>query len=147
VLFAAALLAARVVSAQPEGGAAAQAEGGTRIPINVLVTHLSNEGLGVDPPARFLDSKLKEQFRYDSLKVIQTQRLELALDEVGQVDLPNGKAVRMRPIHKGEDGVLMAVDVEGAAQLDVRVKSRHPVVIRAGPYEEGSLVLSLELDY
>jgi len=138
VLVAAALLAAGMASAE---------DGPTRIPINVLVTHLSNEGVGIDPPARLLDNKLKQQFRYDSLQVIQKQRLTLALDEVGKVDLPNGKAVRMRPIHKGEEGVLMAVDVEGAAQLDVRVKSRHPVVIRAGPYKDGSLVLSLELDY
>jgi hypothetical protein len=138
VLVAAVVLAAGVASAEDDKD---------RIPINVLVTHLSNEGKGVDPPAQFLDNKLKQQFRYDSLQVIQKERLTLAIDEVGKVDLPNGKAVRMRPIHKGEDGVLMAVDVEGAAQLDVRVKSRHPVVIRAGPYEEGSLVLSLELDY
>lgn len=125
---------------------AALAEG-ERIPVNVLVTHLSSQGNGVDKGARLLDDRLKQQFRYDSLRVIKKQRIVMSLDEVSKFDLPNGKGVRMRPIHKGDKGVLMAVDVEGAAKLDVRVKSHHPVVIRAGPYKQGSLVLSLELDY
>ena len=37
--------------------------------------------------------------------------------------------------------------IQALRQMDVRVKSHHPVVIRAGPYQGGSLVLSLELDY
>lgn len=124
----------------------AVAEGET-IPVNVLVTHLSKEPGGIDPGGRFLHGKLQNQFRYESLKVITKKRIEMTLDEVSRFDLPNGKAVHMRPIHKGEGGVLMAVDVEGAAKLDARVKSHKPLVIRAGPYKKGSLVLSLELDY
>jgi hypothetical protein len=120
---------------------------GEHIPVNVLVTHLSSQGVGVDPRAQFLDNRLRKQIVYDSLEVLKKQRINMLLDEVSKFDLPNGKAVRMRPIHKGEGGVLLAVDVEGAAKLDVRVKSHHPVVIRAGPYKQGSLVLSLELDY
>ena len=127
-------------------GSAAGAED-EHIPVNVLVTHISNQGVGVDQHARLLDNQLKGHFLYDSISVLKKQRINMVLDEVAKFDLPNGKAVRMRPIHKGDKGVLMAVDVEGAAKLDVRVKSHHPVVIRAGPYKQGSLVLSLELDY
>lgn len=128
-------------------GVPAAAEGET-IPVNVLVTHISNEGVpGIDPSAQFLDQRLRGQFIYDSMRVVKKRRINLQLDEVSEFNLPSGKAVRLRPIHKGEAGVLMAVDVEGAAKLDIRVKSHHPVVIRAGPYKGGSLVLSLELDY
>ena len=128
-------------------GVAAAADGEV-IPVNVLVTHLSNEGAPrIDPSAQFLDKRMRGQIVYDSMRVVKKRRINLQLDEVGTFNLPNGKAVRLRPIHKGEKGVLMAVDVEGAAKLDIRVKSHHPVVIRAGPYKGGSLVLSLELDY
>lgn len=116
------------------------------IPVNVLVTHLSNEGVGIDPSARMLDTKLRNQLRYDSLRVIKKQRMLMPLDEVTQFDLPNGKTVRVRPIDRNAQGVLMAVDVQGAAKLDARVESHKPLVIRAGPYQKGSLVLSLEPD-
>ena len=128
-------------------GAPAAAEGET-ISVNVLVTHISKEGAPrIDPSARFLDDRLRDQIIYDSMRVIKKRRIDLQLDEVSTFNLPSGKTVHLRPIHKGEGGVLMAVDVEGAAKLDIRVKSHHPVVIRAGPYKGGSLVLSLELDY
>ena len=128
-------------------GVPALAEG-EAIRVSVLGTHLSNQGVPrIDPSAQFLDKRLRSQFRYDNIRVIKKRRISLQLDEVGTFNLPSGKAVRLRPIHKGKGGVLMAVDVEGAAKLDIRVKSHHPVVIRAGPYKGGSLVLSLELDY
>jgi len=128
------------------GASAAVAEEG-RIPVEVLVAHLSSEGSGVDPSAERLDRKLRGQFKYSSLKVLQKRRLDLAIDEVGTLDLPNGKAARVRPISKTDTGVLIAVDVEGAAKMDVRAKSGHLIVIRAGAYEGGNLVLSLEPDY
>lgn len=117
-----------------------------RVPMNVLVTQLSNQGKGVDKDARRLDGKLRPQFKYDSLKVLEKRRIDLEIDQVGKIDLPNGRAARVQPIHRGDDGVLMAVDVEDAAKIDARVKDRNMLVIRAGEYEGGDLVLSLEPD-
>lgn len=128
------------------GAGPARAQGPERVPVNVLVTHLSNDGKGVDPAARRLDRKLRGQFRYDTLQVLSEQRLDLATGEVGSIALPDGREARISPIQVGESGVLMAVDVEGAAKLDARVKNHHLVVIRAGRHEEGDLVLSLEPD-
>ena len=118
-----------------------------RIPVNVLVTYLSNDGSGVDAAARRLDEKLRGQFKYDSIQVIEKRRMVLEIDGVGELALPNGRSVRMSAIHKGDSGVLMAVDVEGAAKMDARVQNRHLLVIRAGRYQEGDLVLCLEPDY
>lgn len=128
------------------GVATAATAQGKQIAVNVLITHLSNQGVGIDPSARLLDTKLRNQLRYNSLRVIKKQRMLMPLDEVTQFDLPNGKTVRVRPIDRNAQGVLMAVDVQGAAKLDARVENHKPLVIRAGPYQKGSLVLSLEPD-
>jgi hypothetical protein len=127
---------------------AAQADASDlRIPVNVLVTYLSNDGSGVDASARRLDEKLRGQFKYDSLQVLEQRRVELEIDGVGEVALPNGRKARMSAISKSDAGVLIAVDVEGAAKMDARVQNHHLLVIRAGRYKQGDLVLSLEPDY
>ena len=100
------------------GPSGAGAEGAT-IPVNVLVTYLSSEGTGVDPSARRLDEKLRKQFRYDSLQVLEKRRIDLEMDGVGTIDLPNGRAARLSPIHEDEAGVLMAVEAMRANGEDV----------------------------
>lgn len=132
------------------GVAAAQDDGGRRsdrVPVNVMVVHTSNEKGGVDPAAKELDDKLKKQLRYKSMRVIQQERVDLEVDRVGTVQLPDGRKVRMRPMHKSSKSVLMAVDVEGAVKLDARAPNHHKVVIGAGEYEDGNLAVSIEPDY
>jgi hypothetical protein len=120
---------------------------GSRVPVNVMIVHTSEREGGVDPRARDLDQKLKKQLRYKSMRVIQEQRVDLEMNQVGSVDLPDGRKVRMRPLHKGTKGVLMAVDVQGAVKLDARAPNHHKVVIGAGEYEDGNLAVSIEPDY
>ena len=120
---------------------------GDRVPVNVMIVHTSNEKGGVDPAAKDLDEKLKKQLRYKSMRVIQQERVDLEVDRVGTVELPDGRKVRMRPMHKGAKGVLMAVDVEGAVKLDARAPNHHRVVIGAGEYEDGNLAVAIEPDY
>jgi hypothetical protein len=134
--------AAGVASAQDRGGRRSD-----RVPVNVLVVKTSNEKGGVDPRAKELDRRLKKQLRYKSMSVIQQERVDLEVDRVGTVELPDGRKVRMRPMHKGAKGVLMAVDVEGAVKLDARAPNHHKVVIGAGEYEDGNLAVSIEPDY
>jgi hypothetical protein len=94
------------------------------IPLRVMVTRLSNEGRGIDPGARDLENKLSNQgIRYDSAQVLEKKRMQLQMNE---------------------DGVLMAVDVDGGSKADVRAKPNHTVIFSAGPYEDGKLVLSVE---
>jgi hypothetical protein len=135
---------AALAAAQP---ANAQGAASDRVPVNVIVVHTSNGEGGVDPRARGLDKKLKKQLRYKSMRVIQEQRVDLEMNRVGTVELPDGRKVRMRPMQKGPKGVLMAVDVQGAVKLDVRAPNHHMVVIGAGEYEGGNLAVSIEPDY
>jgi hypothetical protein len=118
-----------------------------RVPVNVMVVHTSDGDGGIDPRARELDEKLKKQLRYRSMQVIQEERVDLEMNRVGTVDLPDGRKVRMRPLHKGAKGVLMAVDVQGAVKLDARAPNHHKVVIGAGEYQDGNLAVSIEPDY
>jgi hypothetical protein len=125
------------------GAAAAKAQE-QRIDVEVMVSHVSSAEGEIDPRGRKLNQKLKDQFRYESLRVLQVRRLRLALDEVGSVKLPNGKSMRVQPLQVSGSGVLLAVDVEGAARMDLKVRDGHLVVIGAERYKDGKLVISLE---
>jgi hypothetical protein len=118
-----------------------------RVPVNVIVVHTSDGEGGVDPRARDLDAKLKKQLRYKSMRVLQEERVDLQINQVGTLQLPDGRNLRMRPIHKGAKGVLMAVDLQGAVKLDARAPNHHKVVIGAGEYQDGNLAVSIEPDY
>ena len=122
-------------------------EAGALVPVNVIVVHTSNIKGEVDPRARALDAELKQQIRYRSMRVIREERVNLRVDQVGTIPLPDGRSVRVRPMHKGKQGVLMAVDVDGAVKLDARARNRHRVVIGAGAYQGGNLAISIEPDY
>ena len=61
-------------------GVPAAAEGES-ILVNVLVTHLSNEGSPrIDPSAQFLDKRMRGQIVYDSMRVVKKRRIDLQLD-------------------------------------------------------------------
>ena len=136
---------AGLVPLSPVRTAIAQAS--DHVPVNVIVVHTSNRKGEVDPRAQELDEKLKKQLRYKSMRVLQEERVDLQMNQVGTVHLPDGRKVRMRPLHKGTKGVLMAVDVQGAVKLDARTQNHHKVVIGAGEYEDGNLAVSIEPDY
>ena len=98
----------------------------------------------VDPAAAQLHESLRHDFRYQSLRVIEHRRLDLRTGEVGGLELPSGKRVRVRPLHMGAGGVLLAVDIENTLQTDMRVPDRHPVVIGVDRYDDGKLILTLQ---
>lgn len=131
------------------GVAAAGAQQGTAadVPVNVIVVHTSDREGGIDPRARELDRKLRKQLRYESMRVVREQRVRLRTGEVETVRLPDGRAARLQLMHKGEQGVLIAVDVERAVKTDVRAPNHHTVVIGAGEYQDGHLAIALEPDY
>jgi hypothetical protein len=125
-------------------GSVAAAAGPERIELEVLVAQISDAPGEIDPKARKLHDRLAEQFRYESLRLLRRERLRLALDELGTVELPNGKQLRVRPLQAGERGALLAVSL-GALNTDLRVHNGHLVVIGgAERYQDGKLVVSLE---
>ena len=91
--------------------------------------------------------RLSQEFRYRSLRVLEQRLLRLHLQEVGGLALPTGKRVRIRPLHVGKGGVLIAVEIEGTLQTDVRVPNRNQVVIGAERYRDGKLIVTLRPDY
>jgi len=114
----------------------------------LMLTHLSNRADGIDPRARKLDQRLQRQnIRFPSARVLQRRSVDLKLDRVETLSLPDGRTARFRPMHVGARGVLMAVDVEGGVKMDARVRDGHMVVIDGGRFEDGKLVISIEPDY
>ena len=116
----------------------------TSIQVEMMVSLASNEAGPVDPRARKIDGRLKREFRYESLQVLESKRQRVAIDSVMTVRLPNGKQARVRPMALDERGVLLAVDIEGAVKVDARTKSGHLLVFGAGRHGNGRLVVSIE---
>ena len=114
------------------------------IEIELMVAHISEAAGDIDSRGQRLHAKLKDQFRYESLRVLETRKLKLATDEVGSVTLPNGKHARVRPLQIDAGSALLAVEVEGVVKTDLRVKNGHLVVFGAERYQGGKLVVSLE---
>ena len=144
VLAVPALLAALVLLVI---GSPAAAQAVRRVGLLLMVSHASQRPGPVDPAAEWLDRSLRGDFRYQSLRVLEQRRLDLQLQEIGGVVLPTGKRVSIRPLHVGDGGLLIAVDIEGTLQTDVRVPNRSPVVIGVDRYDDGKLIVTLEPDY
>ncbi len=115
-----------------------------RVGLRLTVTHLSAQPGPVDPAAARLHESLRNEFRYESLRVIERRRLILRPGEIGGLDLPSGKRVRVRPLHMGPGGVLLAVDIENTLHTDLRLPDRQPVVIGVDRYQGGKLILTVE---
>lgn len=134
----AALALASLVSAP--GGAQ---EGPRRIALEVLVAYVSEEPGGVDPRAERLHEQLADQFRYQTLRVLDQRHLDLPLGSVESVGLPNGRQLNVRAFQLSTRGVLLGVTVKGSLQTDLRIPNGHLVVIGAERYQEGKIVISL----
>jgi hypothetical protein len=122
----------------------ALAQTARRVALEMTVSHASPHPGPVDPAAARLHEQLRNDFRYQSLRVIERRRLNLRTGEIGGLDLPSGKRVRVRPLHMGASGVLLAVDIENTLHTDMRVPDRQPVVIGVDRYDDGKLILTLE---
>ena len=123
------------------------AEGPDKVEIKVTVAQISDRPGAIDPRGRRLHDQLKKQFRYQSLRVLDTRNLSLALDQVGSMRLPNDRSFAVRPMDVGANGVLLAVSVGGLTDTDLRVRRNHLVVFGAERFEDGKLVISLEPDW
>jgi hypothetical protein len=120
------------------------AQPGRTVRLDLTVSHASPHPGPVDPEAALLHERLRGDFRYQSLRVIERRRLDLRTGEIGGLDLPSGKRVRVRPLHMGPAGVLLAVDIENTLHTDMRVPDRQPVVIGVDRYQDGKLILMLQ---
>jgi hypothetical protein len=139
--------AALVVTFVSLGSVAATAADGDTVHFDVMVSRISNEPGTVDARASRLDATLRDEFRYESLAVLQEKRITVAINDLASMKLPNGKELQLRPLSLSDRGVLVAVNVEGAVQSDMQIPNGHLVAIGAGRFEAGKLVISIEASY
>ena len=118
------------------------------VPVKVMVTHLSDDEAGVDPRAREIAERLRKQhIQYQSVQVVQERQLDLEPGEISVIPLSDGGTVSIQLMHLGDQGALMAVDVQNGITTDVRVPDDHMVVIDAGRVGGGKRVISIQPDY
>ena len=82
--------------------------------------------------------------RYESLRLLETARREVPMNEIGSVKLPTGQRFRFRPLDSGAQGVLIAVDMDQTAQGDFRIPKGKPLVLGGQPYQDGQLFVVLQ---
>jgi len=128
------------------GGLAVGAAAEEQFEIEVMVSQIGEAPGSVDPAGAALHAKLQKRFRYESLKVLKTETLRLGLDQVGTLNLPNGKPLRVRPLQLTDRGLLLAAHV-GDIQTDLKLSRGHLVVIDAGRHADGRLVVSFEASW
>jgi hypothetical protein len=126
--------------------AAAGAQEPGAIGFEVTVVYVSPQPGPADerPRAQELDRLLRPRMRYESLRVLETERREVALNEIGNVKLPTGQRFRFRPLDSGAQGVLVAVDMDETAQGDFRIPKGKPLVLGGQPYQDGQLFVVLQ---
>jgi hypothetical protein len=124
--------------------APALAEEKPPVPFRVTVLHASPESGGVARGAERFDRLLRDSVRYESLRVLESRREEVRLNEIGRVEMPAGRAFRFRPIGRGDRGVLVAIDWE--TRGDFRLRRGRPLVIGGLDYQGGKLVVVLEAE-
>jgi len=119
----------------------------TQVHVMVVVNHVSQHPGPVDPAAAKLERRLRPDFKYKSVRVIQTEQMSLALNQTGSLTLPTGRLLKVKPRKLGQRGLLMTVEIEGTLRTSLRVPNHHQVVIGAQNYQDGKLVVTLEPDY
>lgn len=129
------------------GAGSAGAQELRRIQVDVMVSHVSDRAGSIDQRALELHRTLQRQIRYESLRVLQARHLALVMDEIASLQLPNGRHFRVRPMHLGDAGVLMAIQLEDGFNGDMRLRNHHLVVIGAQSYQDGKLVISVRPSY
>ena len=127
--------------------AAAQQVEARVVGLRILVTHASSRPGPIDPLALELHRQLHRDFRYESLRVLDNRRLMLSMDEIGKLELPNGRWVRVRPLNQAGNRLLMAVEVEGALNTDLRLRNHRRVSIGSHRYKGGTLIITFEPDF
>ncbi|GEM_PF-5260549 len=122
----------------------------TQVHVLVVVHHVSKHPAPpgpVDPAAAKLEHRLSQDFNYKSARVMQTERMTLALNQTGSMTLPTGRLLKVKPRKLGKRGLLMWVEIEGTLRTNLRVPNHHQVVIGAQNYQDGKLVVTLEPEY
>ncbi|UCE86066.1 MAG: hypothetical protein JSU66_17370 [Deltaproteobacteria bacterium] len=135
------LALAGLLSAAPSA-----AQEGRQIRVHLIVVHASQTPGPIDPDAKQLHEQLQRDFRYRSLRVMQHNRLRMPMREERRVELPTGRALRVRPIALDPQGILMSLEMQDRLDTRVMLRPRKPVVIGGERYQDGKLFIAIESD-
>ncbi|HVP27851.1 MAG TPA: hypothetical protein VMW35_01645 [Myxococcota bacterium] len=124
--------------------AAPAAPAGETVEVHVTVAEVSDRPGAVEPGAASLYQALSRDFRYRSVRLVESRDFRLGLNETGSLRLPTGRWLTVKPRKMGPSGVLMAVEIEGRLRTTLRMPSHHEVLIGAEPFGDGKLVVTLE---
>jgi hypothetical protein len=141
------LIAAAVGVLIATAPAFAFAQGIEGVGLTLTLSHASPKPGPIDPGAAEIHRQLHREFRYESLRVLEQRHVILRMQEACGIDLPTGKRVELRPLSLTPSGVLIAVEIEGTLEADLRVPNRKQVVIGVERYQDGKLILTLQPDY
>lgn len=127
---------------------AAAAQAGD-VQLSLTVAHVSESATGIEetPAAKRAHGILGKQLRYSSLKVLSSSQHTLQANVLWEHGLPNNTTLRARASDVSPEGVFLSVDWPGSAQGDFRVQRGKPLVFGGSNYQDGKLVLILQLDY
>jgi len=123
-----------------------RAQAAPRFELEVIVANLSKQKGGVDKGAKRLHRELQNQFRYESIRVLDSASVVIEADQVWDMKLPTRRRLRIRPLVVEEQSALISVDVSGLVQSDLRIKKGQIVIIGAERYRDGKLVIALEAE-
>lgn len=112
--------------------------------LDVMVARLTSKHSKIDKAAKRLHAELKEQFRYEGIRVVETKRVRLVVDEIWDLNLPTRRRLRIRPLVVEKGGALISVEISGLVQTDLRIEKGQLVIIGAETYRDGKLVIALQ---
>ena len=124
----------------------ASAEAELSFELEVIVASLTSEHDKIDKGARRLHKELKDQFRYEGIRVLETRELKLSVDDIFDMKLPTRRRLRIRPLVIEKKGALVSVEISGLVQSDLRIKQGQLIIIGAEKYQDGKLVIALRAD-
>lgn len=111
--------------------------------IEVIVARLTTESDKIDRGAKRLHKELKEMFRYEGIRVLETRELELSVDDVFDMKLPTRRRLRLRPLVIEKKSALVSVEISGLVQTDLKLREGQLIIIGAERYLDGKLVIAL----
>jgi hypothetical protein len=141
VALVAALLGAGGAWAQDDEKAEA-----AKVPVQVDVVHVSNQGDTVEPPEL---ERMKETFAklgrpFSSFKRLSSNRVQVGKSTPASVSLPNGRTATLKLQELKEGTATVSLQVPGLINaLTLKLGREGAVYQKAGEHEGGSLVLSL----
>lgn len=112
--------------------------------LEVIIASLTNEHDKIDKGAKRLHKELKDQFRYQGIRVLETKLLKLSVDDVWDMKLPTRRRLRIRPLVIENNGALISVEISGLVQSDLRIKQGQLIIIGAERFRDGKLVIAFE---